>query len=209
MALLHVSILPSPDRKGPVRRLATLLLPAFIVSVCGAAAAPGGAVQMDLTLLSDSLPRVVPYAGGGSQGRFQQGIQLSDSQRTLHSRASARFDLGDLHELWVRVRVAQMPAVSMLNIKLFSPRGFLHYETNSAFSTDPAMRSIEVAGAPHAISVHPARAVPGGFELDLSIAVAGTVLTRYPKTGTWQVTATLEGVPGTFSLPMEIFISAN
>src|SRR5262245_1035990 len=64
---------------------------------------------------------------------FSEGIELADSRFGLeHGIVSSRFNFGTLRELWIRVRVAGMPSVSMVNVKLVAPQGAVHYETNVA-----------------------------------------------------------------------------
>jgi hypothetical protein len=140
---------------------------------------------------------------------FNEGIQLADSPSALDRETSEtpRFDFGTLRELWIRVRVADMGQLSMLNVKLVSPRGVIHYETNAAFSPDPAMKTTEMTGAHHPVTVFHAPGRLGGFDLDVSVPVQGTVLTRHLKTGAWQVMAGIEGSPKTYLSPMDVYVA--
>lgn len=125
---------------------------------------------------------------------FQEGIELSSSEAGLEQGAvSTRFNLLELRDLWIRVRVARMPHISLLRLTFTSPRGEVFYETKLLYSREPRAMEVQVQGVPHLRTAFPAKRVPGGYALDQPIPIGAGVFMRYPQPGTWLVQATLDG----------------
>ncbi len=133
------------------------------------------------------------------------GISLASSQEELEAGVTTPiFNLYYLRDLWVRVRVPAIGGLAQLKLKFILPSGEVVYEDASAFSPDPTMTTAIMGPMPYPSTVFAAKPVPSGVALDRPIPVAGTVFTRNAKAGTWTVKATVDGVPGELSTPMEV-----
>jgi hypothetical protein len=138
---------------------------------------------------------------------LQEGIELSETHELLdHGYTAASFDFNNLRDLWVRVKVRTMPDPATLRVAFTNPMGTVLYETTMIFSPDPAMVEMMMPGVDHAISVHPASPVPGGYYLDLPIPVAGGTLARFPMIGhgTWMVEAQIQGTSSSLNQMFQI-----
>ena len=154
-------------------RLATLLLSAFMVSVCGSVAAAG------------------PVPRGA---HFQPGIEFSATEEGLEQGDTASsFNLNTLRDLWVRVRVSHMSHTSLVRLAFTTPRGEVFYETVLLYTREPRARQVSFPGLPHPRTAFPAKLVPGGYALDQPIPVGAGVFMRYPQPGAWRVEATVDG----------------
>ena len=141
-----------------------LLLPVFAE---GRAAAPSA--------------RAVPFA---------QAIQFASSQSELDTGPLlTEANFARQRDLWIRVTVSKMPPTTLLGLTFTTPAGQPFYETNRYFSRLPQVASTVVPGGQRPDVVYQARKVPGGYALDLPIAIAGSVFLRYPAPGTWTVQA--------------------
>ncbi len=135
-------------------------------------------------------------------------ILLSDSQRSLEAGlTSTSFNFYDLPALWVRVLTPQMPRSAMLRLAFMNPKGVVVYSDESMFTTDPAGGIVmhPVMGSPMSLNV--IKPTIRGSALDRSVPVTGTSFTRFPEEGDWQVQATIDGVPGMITSPMQVTIS--
>ncbi len=129
-----------------------------------------------------------------SEGVFVEGIELAAQEQDLaRGVASSRFNLMQLRDLWVRVKVARIPKTAAFDLAFISPRGERFYETRLYYSRDPKVSSVRQSGTDQPATVLPARRLPGGFALDQPIPIAGGVFVRYPIPGTWVVRATVTG----------------
>jgi len=165
-----------------LRLLALLwLLPAFAE---GAAAAPS----------AHAVPSVPDIQFASSQPELDTGPLLAEAN-FAHQR-----------DLWVRVRVAKMPPTTLLGLTFLTPDGQPFYETNRYFSRLPEVASTIVPGGFRPEVVYRARKLPGGYALDLPIAIAGSVFLRYPAPGTWTVQATI-GDAGGISRTLEVSVN--
>jgi hypothetical protein len=141
-----------------------LLLPAFAE---GRAAAPSGpAVPFAPTILFAS-----------SQAELDTGSLVTEA------------NFARQRDLWIRVMVSRMPPTTLLGLSFITPDGQPFYETNRFFSRLPQVASTRVTGGQRPAVVYQARKLPGGYALDLPIAIAGSVFLRYPAPGTWTVQA--------------------
>jgi len=128
---------------------------------------------------------------------------LADSQFALEQApGETRFNFAHLRDLWVRVNLAGMPPSVQLNLSLTDPKGTLVYETSVPFSSDPRMKTLNVPGAGHPVTVFQAKRTRGGLALDYAIPVSGSVVTRYLSAGTWRLVAEVGG--RTFSTPLDV-----
>ena len=144
-------------------------------------------------------------ARGESPGAapFRDGIVLADSQFALEQGPGAtRFNFAHLRDLWVRVNLAGMPPSVQLDLTLTDPRGTLVYEASAPFSSDPRVKTKDVPGAGHPVTVFQAKRMQGRLALDYAIPVSGTVVTRYLSAGTWTLVAEVGG--RTFSAPLDV-----
>jgi hypothetical protein len=164
-----------------------------------------------LFLLTITFPPGVGAAAAPAPPRGasrDEGIELSDSAGGLDQGATSRsFNLMELRDLWVRVKVNRMPRTAMLTLTFINPRGEVFYETNVLYSHDTRAREVRVPGASHTITAFPARPVPGGFALDQSIPIGSGVFMRYPQPGTWLVRATLEGHHEALAVRMDLGVT--
>jgi hypothetical protein len=141
-------------------------------------------------------------------GPRDEGIVLSASAEGLDGGVtSERFNLMQLRDLWVRVKVNRMPRTARLTLTFVDPRGEVFYETNVLYSHDSRANEMRVPGASHTVTSFPSRHVPGGLALDQSIPIGAGVFMRYPQPGTWLVRATLEGRPGALEVRMDLGVT--
>lgn len=137
-----------------------------------------------------------------------EGIELSDSAGGLdQGTTSGSFNLMQLRDLWVRVKVSRMPRTAMLTLTFINPHGEVFYETNVLYSHDARAKEVRVQGARHTVTAFPARPVPGGFALDQSIPIGTGVFMRYPQPGTWLIRATLEGHHEALTVRMDLGVT--
>ena len=141
-----------------------LLLPVFAEG--RAAAPPGPAVPFAPTILFAS-----------SQAELDTGSLVTEA------------NFARQRDLWIRVMVSRMPPTTLLGLSFITPDGQPFYETNRFFSRLPQVASTRVPGGQRPAVVYQARKLPGGYALDLPIAIAGSVFLRYPAPGTWTVQA--------------------
>lgn len=137
---------------------------------------------------------------------FRAGIVMSDSALGLtNGKVATRFNLWTLRDLFVRVKVAELPQIALLNLKFINPAGETILEETTAFSLDPAVKHVDDALlGPHA-NVFRARRIAGGYALDREIAVAGSVLWRSPPLdGDWTVQASVTGLPEILTSPLQL-----
>lgn len=134
---------------------------------------------------------------------FSEGVVLADSQIGLDKGPGAtQFNFARLRDLWVRVNLAGMPPSVQLDLSLIDPQGTLIYEASVPFSSDPAMKTKDVPGAGHPVTVFQARPLRGGVALDYALPVSGSVVTRYLSAGTWKIVAEVGG--RTFSTALDV-----
>ena len=146
--------------------------------------------------------------GPPRSGLRDEGIDLSDSAGGLDQGATSRiFNLMQLRDLWVRVKVNRMPRTARLTLTFVDPRGEVFYETNVLYTRDSRANEMRVPGASHTATSFPARHVPGGLALDQSIPIGAGVFMRYPQPGTWLVRAALEGRPGALEIRMDLGVT--
>ena len=117
-----------------------------------------------------------------------------------------QFDMSELRELWVRVKVPQLAHVTTVKFVFIDPMGQPFYEDNMAFSVNPTMQTMDPGSGSVALNVHAATVVPGGYALDRPIAIAGSIFQRTPRYGSWVVEATVGGLSTKLTAPLE-FIS--
>jgi hypothetical protein len=139
---------------------------------------------------------------------FSEGIVMSDSREGLETNPMGRFNFGYLRSLWVRVTIkTDMPGdPATVRLNLYTPKYDNYYEETLRFSLDPQMQQVPVPGMPYPSPVQRARKVPGGIAFDYPIAVEGRDIfqKRLIPQGMWNLQAQVTGVPGTFSVPVEI-----
>jgi hypothetical protein len=134
-------------------------------------------------------------------------IQFASSQPELDTGPFlAEANFARQRDLWVRVMVAKMPPTTLLGLTFLTPDGQPFYETNRYFSRLPEVASTVVPGGQRPAVVYRARKLPGGYALDLPIAIAGSVFLRYPAPGTWTVQATV-GDSGGISRTLEVSVN--
>ena len=151
----------------------------------------GGASTASRGAASAVMP---PNAKAPKFAPFREGIELSVSESGLENGLfSDRFNFAQLRELWVRIKVAGMGHTTVIRLTLTTPTGSTFYESNVAYSPDPANNVMIVPNAPHPITVFPAKAMSGGHALVYVVPVAGTALSRYPIPGRWRVDAAIDG----------------
>jgi hypothetical protein len=143
-----------------------------------------------------------------SAGPIEAGIELANSEQGLESgQIVTEFDVFGTRDLWVRVRVPKIDSPTLLNLTFTTPRGDVYYETNSYFSRLPRVTTRRPTGADHPVTVFQARRLPGGYGLDLSIPITGSVFQRYPIPGIWTVRARLSGSNETLSTTVSVRVT--
>lgn len=136
---------------------------------------------------------------------FRSELILADSEAALDAGLGAtRFNFTHLRDLWFRAKVSGMPRVSVATITFVSAQGELFYQDAFPFSPDPTMKQMTMSAVSHPLTVRSAKTIPGGFALDHTVPISGTVFERYPSAGQWEVQVAIEGVPGTLSSAMEV-----
>jgi hypothetical protein len=137
---------------------------------------------------------------------FRASIIMSDSANSLsHGRVGTRFNLWTLSELFVRVKVADLPQLTFLKLKFINPAGETILEETTAFSPDPRMKKVDDALLGPQANVFRAKRIAGGYALDREIAVAGSVLWRVPPlSGDWMVEASVTGMAETLTSPLQL-----
>ena len=140
-----------------------------------------------------------------SAGDFVEGIELAAQEQELAQGATAsQFNVMQLRDLWVSVKLGKMPKTATLDLAFISPRGETFYETRLFYSRDSKIKSVRPAGGAAPASVLPARRLPGGYALDQPIPIAGSVFVRYPTPGIWTVRATVSGVEQPMTTTIEL-----
>jgi hypothetical protein len=150
-------------------------------------------------------PAVVACSGNG-ESSFHPGITFADSPRGLATgQLSQRFRISGLRSLWVRVQVADLPSLAMLEVVFTNPIGERFFEDRSLFSLDPTLHKIDDLMLGPATHVFQTQTIPGGYALDREFPIAGTIFTRVPSVdGDWKVQATVTGVPGTLTTSLQL-----
>jgi hypothetical protein len=139
---------------------------------------------------------------------FRSELLLADSEQALElDLVATRFNFVYLRDLWFRAKISGMPRVSTLSVKFTTPEGDTFYQDSFPFSPDPTMTTMSSPNAGHPLTVMRAKKIAGGYALDHLIPIAGTVFERFPKAGVWQVQASVEGVPGVLTSPLEVELS--
>jgi hypothetical protein len=103
--------------------------------------------------------------------------------------------MGSTRDLHVRLQLPDVPAgVFWVTLRLHTPTGAVYDERHTPYSADPnAPKRVDSPdGVPHPIDVFPAKAIPGGFGLDLPLLVGGTNLMRRPFPGLWRITVAVD-----------------
>jgi hypothetical protein len=141
-----------------------------------------------------------------SMTAFTPAIYLADDPGKFAAGAKQMdgFNFANLDDLWVRVTVPAMQGLSTLHLTFVNPKGEQMFEDHMPFSTDPTQKKTMMAIGES--SVLTGVAVPGGFALDRKIPILGTVFTRYPPEGTWQVSASVDGFMTKLSVPMHVMM---
>jgi len=141
-------------------------------------------------------------------GPIEAGIGLASSEQGLESGQTVKeFDLFGTRDLWIRVKVPKIDSPTLLNLTFTTPRGDIYYETNSYFSRLPRVTTGRPSGADHPVTVFQARHLPGGYGLDQSIPITGSVFQRYPIPGIWTVRARLSGSQETLSTTVSVRVT--
>jgi hypothetical protein len=149
---------------------------------------------------------VVACSGNGETKSFHAGITFSDSPRSLAPRqTSQRFRISGLRSLFVRVQVADVPSLAMLEVVFTNPIGERFFEDRSLFSLDPTLLTIDDVMLGPGTRVFHTQTIPGGYALDREFPIAGTIFTRVPSVdGDWKVQATVTGVPGMLTTSLQL-----
>ncbi len=134
---------------------------------------------------------------------FKPGVYLADDPARFAVGAQTdKFNFAYLDDLYVRVTVPAMQGMSTLHVNFTNPHGEMIYEDHVPFSTDPMQKTTTMPiGESNVLQGVP---VQGGYALDRRIPIMGTVFTRYPPDGDWQVTATVDGYMANLSIPMHV-----
>jgi hypothetical protein len=136
------------------------------------------------------------FAGGRAAAPSVAAVPFAPT--ILFASSQSELDTGPLlteanfarqRDLWIRVMVSSMPPTTQLGLSFITPEGQPFYETNRFFSRLPQVTSTRAPGGQRPAVVYRARKLPGGYALDLPIAIAGSVFLRYPAPGTWTVQA--------------------
>ncbi len=134
---------------------------------------------------------------------FEEGIELASSEAALEGdEATKQFDLFELRDLWVRVKVHRPPRLVTLKLTFSDPDGTPLYETTLLYTTDPKVHRGMINGAP--ASALQAKRIPGGVAFDHPVPIDGTVFQRYPKPGSWLVKAEIESTGTSLSTPLDV-----
>src|SRR5262249_13920532 len=127
-------------------------------------------------------------------GLLEAGIDLARTEEALNAGDLIReFELMQMRNLWVRVKVPKLDRSVRLNLTLTSPRGDVFYEVNRTFGRVPRDTMSPAPGGKSSITTFQARRIAGGWGLDLPVPIAGNVFQRYPTPGVWRVAARLSG----------------
>jgi hypothetical protein len=126
---------------------------------------------------------------------FRPGISLSVSEAGLENGAVAdRFDLRQVRDLYVRVKVADMPYLAKRALTFINPVGEVFFEEVAAFSVDPTMNVMDETGSGVDTAVTTAKRIPKGWALDRPVPIGGTIFERVPiPDGDWQIQAVVTG----------------
>jgi len=149
----------------------------------------------------------VPGTGSStpaSPSGFDKGMRFATSREGLDQGFSGAFDFAHLRDLWIRVQVAKLPRTAALHVALLTPEGRAFYETSRNFSRLPEVTLAKPPNADHEVTVFPAKRIQGGFALDLSVPVAGSIFVRYPSPGVWTVQARLVETGESLSEKLEV-----
>ena len=131
-------------------------------------------------------------------------LVFAESEEGLDGTTVTHVNFGSLRDLWFRLKVTAMPALSKLTVKLFTPQQQLFYQDTFAFSSDPKVKKMAMPAGNPPKGVITAKPIAGGFALDYQVPVAGTIFQKYPQTGSWQVSVVLDGMAGTISAPLDV-----
>jgi hypothetical protein len=136
---------------------------------------------------------------------WRSELLFSDSEEGLQSgQFSTKLNFAPIRDLWFRAKVPAMPHVAMMTIQFISPQGQSFYADSFPFSPDPAMSQMMMPSSDHPVTVLQAKAIPGGFQLDHHVQIAGSVFHRYPLAGKWKVLATVEGYTGVLASTIDV-----
>lgn len=139
---------------------------------------------------------------------FVQEIQLAASQADLEAGPLlTEANFASLRDLWIRVMISKMPPTTLLKLSFVTPAGKPFYETSRFFSRLPQVTSTVVPGDGRPAVVYSARKLPGGYALDLPVAIAGSVFLRYPTPGTWSVQVRVGDSGETLSKTLEVSVN--
>lgn len=127
---------------------------------------------------------------GSPSGAFSEGIDVS---LTESGPSADRFDFAHARELWVKMRVAALNGNAQVGLTLTTPSGDTRYESHVVYSSDPSVQTMNVPGAPHPVTVFPARPSGGGYVLEYVVPIAGSAASRLPAPGPWQISAAIQG----------------
>jgi|GEM_PF-6281696 len=163
-----------------------LFVTAILAGACNSGSAPPASVAP---------PVVSSITLGRSMGDLESGVQPTS------------FPFGDMRDLWVRVKVPDMPHLATMTILLKTPNGAVFDGDSQFYSADPTM-NVTQGGMGMDAPVLRAVKIDGGYQLDRALPVGGTALQRTPRAdGTWGVEAKLSGMPGTMTASMFVVVN--
>jgi len=144
---------------------------------------------------------------GAGPRALTPGLTLSSSEGGLAAGVVGNaFNFGQLRDLWVRATMPTIAPVVTEHLTFLNPLGERMYETTRAFSLDPSMQEMPMAGKSSPMTVLRAKPIDGGYAIDVGLPIAGTSFTRFPTTavGEWQVSAEVDGVAQTLHTTMMV-----
>jgi len=149
-----------------------------------------------------------PAPGANVPAPLTASITLGRSVADLESGAQpTMFPFGEMRDLWVRVKVPDMPHLTTLTLLLKTPSGDVFDGDAQFYSADPTM-NVTQGGMGMDAPVLRAIKIDGGYQLDRALPVGGTPLQRTPRAdGTWGVEAKINGMPGTMTASMFVVVN--
>jgi hypothetical protein len=160
-----------------------------------------------IALLLSACSSQGPLGNGMNPAPFAPGLVMSDSQEGLDTHPLTSFNFAHVRSLWVRVTTPVKPAdPTVIQLNLYTPKFENYYEERLHFSLDPTMTEVPMPNMPYPMQVHRARAINNFVIFEYPIAVEGRDIfqKRLIPQGFWNLQATIDGQPGTFSVPVEI-----
>lgn len=120
-----------------------------------------------------------------------------DDVAMLDGAGQSRLPLASARHLLARIVTPALPdPVTWITIDLIAPDGAVHARRHVPYSADASVKQVASPdGVPRPIDVQPARAVPGGWALEVAFPVGGTNLQRRPQPGTWRIRAVVDARP--------------